>query len=120
MCFIPWTTLWQKSQLFCGCSLTSCMQSGCLHRGHRLLEVFLQYACCAWQAGLTAAFRVGLSDVVSPAWITMFAPGELQTLISGAGTRTPASVPLDLHPVAGRCWSQRHAPQPPSSVGSQH
>ncbi len=34
----------------------------------------------------------------------MFAPGELQTLISGAGTRTPASVPPDLHSMAGRCW----------------
>lgn len=31
------------------------------------------------------AFRSGLSDVIPPAWTAMFAPGELQTLISGAG-----------------------------------
>mmetsp|Transcript_5042 Transcript_5042/g.14483 ORF Transcript_5042/g.14483 Transcript_5042/m.14483 type:complete len:998 (+) Transcript_5042:1276-4269(+) len=36
-------------------------------------------------SGLTAAFRAGLSSVVPPAWLGMFAPGELQTLISGAG-----------------------------------
>jgi hypothetical protein len=75
---------------------------------------------CAWQAGLTAAFRAGLSDVVSPAWITMFAPGELQTLISGAGKRAAASVPSESLPVAGGCWSQRRAPQPAPGLGSQH
>ena len=37
------------------------------------------------QDSLAAAFRRGLADVVPPAWTAMFAPGELQTLISGAG-----------------------------------
>lgn len=42
-------------------------------------------ACVLMQAGLTAAFRAGLSEVIPPAWTAMFAPGELQTLLSGAG-----------------------------------
>jgi hypothetical protein len=79
-------------------------------------EVLSQHACCACQAGLTAAFRAGLSDVVSPAWITMFAPGELQTLISGAGKRTAASVPLESLPSAG-CQRQRTCRSRPLSLG---
>ncbi len=43
----------------------------------------------ASQSGLTASFRSGLTSVVPPAWLGMFAPGELQTLISGAGPHLP-------------------------------